>query len=1263
MSTKAQFNKDFIGECIKGAIERLKGFHSFKNDKFCYQDTVLDGPGSVKVADEIIQNSIPSCDIFISDLTAVNKFYPRSLATIPECEECIRERELNRRLIPNPNVLIEYGVALNTVKNSRIVSVLNSEYGSPKQDKNKLPFDIAHLGFPLEYKYSDTTNDIDKVKEGFIDILVKKLSRTIERAKSDRESMHTPFSSITELREMNSFKGPFYEYSRSKDILYFIENNISKKKHFRISGPLDVGKARILFEFFNKMDNVEDEMIFLEYDADKRLLIKLCVNKIAKSGQRMNVVLTNSPSKFTLELIKSIEEYSHNIVLISTCNQEELTDELSGVEDVVISKRDIISMGQSIEDEYVKFLAPDEIMTINKISNGNISIAKLLYEYKREHQSISIKGENLDEILNLILAEHKLDKDSLTVLRTCSIFSSLGFENEVSSQYDFIISNKILFTGTLDNEKDIKYYRHICEGLIVKGLLERKGRYLSVQPLSIAMLLFKGWLSSISPSDFIQLFKDIEAYENENKNKKMLFVALNNQLKYFGNEDTTGSIVNSIVCEDSIFDDVEVLNTNLGAELILSFAEVNPQAVSDNLVRNFLNKSKEELLLITKGRRNLVWALEKLCFDRRTFADSVKVLYLFADAENESFGNNATYQFIHLFNIHLAGTEVDLKERAKVIDWVLQNKQDYSLILRAMSVGLKSGSFGRVLGSENQGLVKLKDFKPEFKEIREYWIDILAKLEDIITKRSDYFEEVCKILAVSIRDMLIVGCLNIIYPILEKVIIIRNNDWTEALHTLKIIKNHDTIIDSNNKIDELIASLTKENFIFRYKEFAVNGYIDGEYSREKINSRTEELADAFISGDENKEDCINIFYTIHLDTGYVFGRKVYENINDNDEKINAFLSVSIKVLKDIDRKHRNVIVLLGFLSNLKTDLKSWFYKELFKNDELNYLLFYFIGEGSKGEKYLDLLFDLVNSQKIELSEFLNYRYNDALEGLDDSQLNDFKNKLYNHGDEGYGVVFNLIEKYAYYNENRLELLYSILKECIYECGVKIKMQSRVDSYRWEYVICNILKNQREDDFALYLNQSIISLLSFGDSFGDRGEHESIYKILFERYFSVIWKDISVAILSDKEDYRIFYELKNIIGSNYGYNGQKVGMLFNGDIEDIFRWCKDNSPLAPVRLAEMVPIYGVENEMIHPIAKRLIDEFGDIEKVMDGISVNMGCYFWVGSVIDFLEPKKELLVTLIGHEKAYVSEWAERQVSYTEQEIMREKLSEAEENIR
>ncbi len=129
-------NRGFIEDALAQAIRNLGGE---RNDIYApLRDLELDKdtkgiPGSPPVADTIFRK-IEECAVFVPDLTF-----------------CGLTEEGNR-LIPNANVLIEYGWALAKLGHERIVAVMNEAYGPPTE--TALPFNIRHTRWPHRFNLS-----------------------------------------------------------------------------------------------------------------------------------------------------------------------------------------------------------------------------------------------------------------------------------------------------------------------------------------------------------------------------------------------------------------------------------------------------------------------------------------------------------------------------------------------------------------------------------------------------------------------------------------------------------------------------------------------------------------------------------------------------------------------------------------------------------------------------------------------------------------------------------------------------------------------------------------------------------------------------------------------------------------------------------------------------------------------------------------------------------------------------------------------------
>ena len=81
---------------------------------------------------------------------------------------------IDKRPTPNPNVLIEYGWALKSLTNERVICVMNTAYGEPSNDS--LPFDLAHLRWPIRYTLAEDATPVARAEEK------KKLSNVLKAA-------------------------------------------------------------------------------------------------------------------------------------------------------------------------------------------------------------------------------------------------------------------------------------------------------------------------------------------------------------------------------------------------------------------------------------------------------------------------------------------------------------------------------------------------------------------------------------------------------------------------------------------------------------------------------------------------------------------------------------------------------------------------------------------------------------------------------------------------------------------------------------------------------------------------------------------------------------------------------------------------------------------------------------------------------------------------------------------------------------------------
>jgi hypothetical protein len=158
--------RTFIGKALDEAVTILadEGEIALKVDS----DT-KDEPGTPPISETILRK-IRECDIFLGDMTFV--------------------AQAGEKLIPNPNVMGEYGYALHAKGLRRILLVMNEAYGPAKE----LPFDLHHLRHPERYSVAedvgtaprrDARTALGRRLAAYIKLIAKELAAEAIQTQSD----------------------------------------------------------------------------------------------------------------------------------------------------------------------------------------------------------------------------------------------------------------------------------------------------------------------------------------------------------------------------------------------------------------------------------------------------------------------------------------------------------------------------------------------------------------------------------------------------------------------------------------------------------------------------------------------------------------------------------------------------------------------------------------------------------------------------------------------------------------------------------------------------------------------------------------------------------------------------------------------------------------------------------------------------------------------------------------------------------------------
>lgn len=124
-------NRGFIQQAVENAIKRVNRNYELIHAPRLEQDT-QGTPGIPAIAATILRK-ITGSAIFLADVSFTAKAFD------------------SEKLVPNANVMLELGYAIQTLGWNRMLLVMNTKYG----DASHLPFDLRHRRFPFQYSLDE----------------------------------------------------------------------------------------------------------------------------------------------------------------------------------------------------------------------------------------------------------------------------------------------------------------------------------------------------------------------------------------------------------------------------------------------------------------------------------------------------------------------------------------------------------------------------------------------------------------------------------------------------------------------------------------------------------------------------------------------------------------------------------------------------------------------------------------------------------------------------------------------------------------------------------------------------------------------------------------------------------------------------------------------------------------------------------------------------------------------------------------------------
>lgn len=1132
------------------------------------------------------------------------------------------------------------------------------------QDDEKFIYLVAFMS--SLGRYDGTNNEFDCLpayyfneKHQFDSIID---GRDYEYSQSDGEASSINGSrSLKELDRSgydNNQKGFFIDNDTTNHILAQLRDD--DEMTIVLSALSGMGKSKLIYEAFRWSDK-QDCRYYAKYDDDHNQILKEAKQIMRKNYDKDGIIIVDDwPVKYISDLIEIRNNCNGQFRLIMV-NHDFFNEQLrSDSYDYRLIKLKPEEMEEKIGQYISQELKENEqneadVKAIKQMAGGYPQMAiELVKAYKAQNSAGPEAVSHLmPKLLSFTPGEEKEEK---AIWQTLSLCMPFPYKDASHEGFTFLINDKHVtqLDGTSFEKK-----RSITAKLVQKyspTLIDTQGMWLYVRPFPLAVWLTSEWFKDVCNTsgnfkDFIESVKKQPAYvQNAISEGFCMHIQ-----QMSGNKDAF-NMVDKLVNTDvnNPFFNEETLCSGLGSKLFLAMCTVNPAAIAANLRRVLGCKDIKWLKehFDGDGRRNVVWALERLCFAHESYSDAVVMMARLAIAENEDIGNNATGQLIQLFHIALAGTEVNLKVRLQTLkDLIAEGDNNIPIVVRCFDAALRNGGFSKMGGAEKFGFENRKDYTPSWSEVYEYWYGCRDLLLDWMDKEPEVSEQLAGLVEENVYHWARGGQNKVLVPLMEKIARIKDFHWDGGYDALaKTVYTFG--VDGNALgVSELMEKLKGGSFKMKLNEarYILHGkYHLGDKEQMKLSETmfvplSEEFLGQCVYLDKNEVNAL-----LEDDEYIPFDFVKHLATQSTDEQLGALLDTIFGLINTKPLSYYSPFLgnlssyskerkpLMDFLARLRVSGRESLYVSLMagtENDKLGHF-FQLLNEQSNGVLKEDFL-------TIYLRFFRTYS--------DDLYLLILKALKENYPDRPNDLIAYVeTERFMMRKDDNPEAV-AIVKEAMLNFVINGDTGRMLNEY--SRLLIETLQQWHDVDFAKQVSKKFI------EAYNTQMVHlstEGVFTELLKDYFDDVWPDFVKAFLGP-DTFLFYYQVKDELGSGFGFG---KGPLFEINEDLIKQLCFDYPESAPVRIASMVPCFDPNNnEQFSKWVIWLLDNFGEQKDVRSSISGNLGSFSWTGNVSPYYERNIKCFEKLLNHKFPEVRDWAQQRINEENKFLEMEKVNE------
>ena len=442
-------------------------------------------------------------------------------------------------------------------------------------------------------------------------------------------------------------------------------------RHIRLVGEAGCGKTRLAYEALGNADIVP-LVVYCE-DGDQALGTGI-IEVLRQLATHMPMVLVvdecDGGARSTIQ--QRMRGTAKELTLITIYNEEDTQDKTDA--DIRLIDAPKLSE-QQIAEILIQYEMPeDQARTVARMCDGSPRVAQIVgASLRRERGAATLVTPTTLKLIweSYIAGKEGRDGPQFRVralIITCAaLFKKFGWQGSYKRE-GVLIYEKLI--RPLDPNLSYDVFQAEVDYLRSVRILQGKST-LYITPRLLHIKLWCDWWDKYS--DRVDVAALIESISDQ------LRAWMQEMFVYARESSAASEVVNRILDPSGPYANIKGFTSESAASFFFALAQVNPGAAARRLMDALEPLSIEERKQFGDGRRSVVHALEHIAIFGEHFLQAAECLLLLAEAENETWANNASGVFAEAFTLgfgKLASTELAPSERLPYLCGLLDSESD-----------------------------------------------------------------------------------------------------------------------------------------------------------------------------------------------------------------------------------------------------------------------------------------------------------------------------------------------------------------------------------------------------------------------------------------------------------------------------------------------------------------------------------------------------------------------------------------------------------